>query len=298
MPVHVRFLLDEFANIGQIPNFDKLIATIRSREISACVILQTQSQLKTMYNGFTPFHHVSDDGYSGTNWNRPGWQELMAKIESGQVENLLVKDSSRLGRDHLRVGLFRELLAEKGIRLIAVNDGLDSARGEDDFTPFRDIMAEWYSRDCSRKMRSSLQTKGKKGIPLSSRPPYGYIRNPNDKNSWLVDEPAAVIVRRIYNLTVKGKPPFEICRILHAEKVERPSYYLTKNGYANYAGALDAKDPYAWVEDNVKTILSREEYLGHVVNFRVKKASFKSKKHYLDGIMNGRTDVPIKACQT
>jgi hypothetical protein len=127
-------------------------------------------------------------------------------------------------------------------------------------------------------MRSSLQTKGKKGIPLSSRPPYGYIRNPADKNSWLVDEVAAAVVRRIYNLTVEGKPPFEICRILHDEKVERPSYYLTKNGYAIYAGALDAADPYAWVEDNVKTILSREEYLGHVVNFRVKKASFKSKK--------------------
>jgi len=229
-------------------------------------------------NGFTPYVHVSDDGYSGTNWKRPGWIELMAKIESGEVANLLVKDSSRIGRDHLRVGLFRELLAEKSIRLIAVNDGLDSAKGEDDFTPFRDIMAEWYSRDCSRKMRSSLQTKGRKGIPLSSRPPYGYIRSPHDKNTWIVDSPAADIVRRIYNLTVEGKPPFEICRILHDEQVERPSYYLTKNGYANYARALEAKDPYAWVEDNVKTILSREEYLGHVVNFRVKKASFKSKK--------------------
>jgi hypothetical protein len=187
-------------------------------------------------------------------------------------------DSSRLGRDHLRVGLFRELLNEKNIRLIAVNDGLDSAMGEDDFTPFRDLIAEWYSRDVSRKMRSSLQTKGRKGIPLSSRPPYGYIRNPDDKNSWLVDDTAAEVVRRIYYLTVEGKPPFEICRILHDEKVERPSYYLTKNGFAIYAGALEAKNPYAWVEDNVKTILSREEYLGHVVNFRVKKTSFKSKK--------------------
>ena len=138
-------------------------------------------------HNFTPYHHISDDGYSGTNWQRPGWLELTAKIESGDVANLIVKDSSRLGRDFLRVGLFRESLTERNIRLIAVNDGFDSANGEDDFTPFRDIMAEWYSRDCSRKMRSSLQTKGKKGIPLSSRPPYGYIRNPNDKNTWLVD---------------------------------------------------------------------------------------------------------------
>ena len=229
-------------------------------------------------HGFKPYIHVSDDGYSGTNWRRPGWLELMSRIESGEVANLLVKDSSRLGRDHLRVGLFRELLMEKGIRLIAVNDGLDSANGEDDFTPFRDILAEWYSRDCSRKMRSSLQTKGRKGIPLSSRPPYGYKRDPNDGNKWLVDEPAAAIVRRIYALTVEGKALYEICRILHDEKIERPSYYLTKNGYCMYAGALEAENPYAWGEGNISTILSREEYLGHVVNFRVKKVSFKSKK--------------------
>ena len=234
-------------------------------------------------NGFAPYIHISDDGYSGTNWNRPGWIELTAKIESGEVANLLIKDSSRLGRDHLRVGLFRELLHEKNIRLIAVNDGFDSANGEDDFTPFRDIMAEWYARDCSRKMRSSLQTKGKKGIPLSSRPPYGYIRCSKDKssadfNKWIVDETAAVVVRRIYALALEGLPLFEICRILHDEQIERPSYYLTKNGYVNYAGALDAENPYAWQEGNIKTILAREEYLGHVVNFRVRKPSFKSKK--------------------
>ena len=239
-----------------------------------------QQQLLEEYaerHGLTPYVHIQDDGYSGTNWNRPGWQELLAKIESGEVANLLVKDSSRLGRDHLRVGLFREMLRDKNIRLIAVNDGLDSANGEDDFTPFRDIMAEWYSRDCSRKMRSSLQTKGRKGIPLSSRPPYGYIRDEQNLNRWLVDEPAAAVVRRIYALATEGLPLFEICRILHNEKVERPSYYLTKNGHCVYAGALD-KNPYAWHESNIKTILSREEYLGHVVNFRVRKPSFKSKK--------------------
>jgi DNA invertase Pin-like site-specific DNA recombinase len=229
-------------------------------------------------HGFTPYIHLTDDGYSGTDWSRPGWVELVNKIESGKVASVLVKDSSRIGRDFLRVGLFRELLRDKNVRLICVTDGFDSANGDDDFSPFRDLMAEWYARDISKKMSSSLRIKGRKGIPLSSRPPYGYIRDPQDKTRWLVDEPAAAIVRRIYNLTVDGKPPFEICRILHAEKVERPSYYLTKNGYGNYAGALEAENPYAWCEDNVKTILRREEYLGHVVNFRVKKASFKSKK--------------------
>ena len=127
-------------------------------------------------------------------------------------------------------------------------------------------------------MRSSLQTKGKKGIPLSSRPPYGYMRNPENLNSWIVDETAATVVRRIYALALEGLPLFEIARTLHDEKIERPSYHQTKHGYVTYAGALDAENPYAWHESNIKTILSREEYLGHVVNFRVRKPSFKSKK--------------------
>jgi DNA invertase Pin-like site-specific DNA recombinase len=237
-------------------------------------LLQDYAEL----HGFTPYVHISDDGYSGTDWKRPGWQELMAKIESGEVATMLVKDSSRLGRDHLRVGLFREMLRDRNIRLIAVNDGQDSINGEDDFTPFRDILSEYYARDCSRKMRSSLQTKGRKGLPLSSRPPYGYYRNPENKNQWLVDEPAAAIVRRIYELTIDGKSAFDICTILHTDKVERPSYHQTKNDIAHYAGALETKDPYAWIESNVKTILSREEYLGHVVNFRIWKPSFKSQK--------------------
>ncbi|MCL1882195.1 MAG: DUF4368 domain-containing protein [Defluviitaleaceae bacterium] len=229
-------------------------------------------------NGFTPYVHISDDGYRGSDWSRPGWQELLAKIETGNVANMLVKDSSRLGRDHLRVGLFREMLHDRKIRLIAVNDGFDSANGEDDFTPFRDIMAEWYSRDFSRKMRSTLQTKGRKGLPLSNRPPYGYFKDPNDNTRWLVDEYAAEVIRRIYALTIAGKTMYEICKILHDEKVERPAYYLTKKGYVTYAGALEAENPYAWMESSIKTILSREEYLGHVVNFRVRKPSFKSKK--------------------
>lgn len=229
-------------------------------------------------NGFLPYLHLSDDGFSGTGWQRPGWQELMSRIEAGEVACVLVKDSSRIGRDFLRVGLFREMCREKNVRLIAVTDNYDSINGEDDFAPFRDLMAEWYARDISKKMSSALQIKGRKGVPLSSRPPYGYIRDPQDLTHWLVDEPAAAVVRRIYNLTVDGKSPFDICTILHDEKVERPSYYLTKNDYVYYAGALEAKNPYAWVEDNVKTILRREEYLGHVVNFRVKKPSFKSKR--------------------
>ena len=229
-------------------------------------------------NGFTPYVHVSDDGYSGTNWNRPGWQELTSKIEAGEVANILVKDSSRIGRDHLRVGLFREMCFDKGVRLISVNDGLDSAKGNDDFTPFRDIMAEWYAQDCSRKVKSAFHAKGKKGIPISGKPPYGYKKDLSDKTKWVVDEYAAGIVRRIFRLIIEGKSPLQICRILHDDKIEIPSCYLTKNGYVSYSVGLETKNPYAWSERTISRILAKEEYLGHVVNFRSSKKSFKSKK--------------------
>ena len=122
-------------------------------------------------NDFTPYINIQDDGYSGTNWNRPGWQEIITRIEADEVSTLIVKDSSRIGRDYLRVGLYREMFREKNVRLIAVNDGLDTADKDDDFTPFREIMSEWYARDCSRKVKSVLQSKGRDGKPLSTKPP-------------------------------------------------------------------------------------------------------------------------------
>jgi len=194
------------------------------------------------------------------------------------VSTILVKDSSRIGRDHLRVGLFRELLREKGVRLIAVNDGLDSANGEDDFTPFRDIMAEWYARDCSRKVKSAFHTKGKRGVPISGKPPYGYKKDTADNTKWVVDDYAAEVVRRMFRLIIAGKSPIQICRILNDDKIEIPSVYLTKNGYVSYKVGHEAKNPYAWSEKTITRILGKEEYLGHVVNFRSSKQSFKSKR--------------------
>jgi len=191
---------------------------------------------------------------------------------------VLVKDSSRIGRDHLRVGLFREMLRERNVRLIAVNDGLDSARGEDDFTPFRDIMAEWYARDASRKIKSSLETKGRKGVPLSNRILYGYKKNTSDGSRWVIDDYAADIVRRVFNLIVSGKTPNEVCEILHNEKIEKPAYYQARMGYFNCAKALKVEDPYDWSEQMITRMLSREEYCGHVVNFKSKTVSFKSRK--------------------
>ncbi|MCL2637913.1 MAG: recombinase family protein [Oscillospiraceae bacterium] len=190
-----------------------------------------QQQLLEEYaerNNLKPYIHISDDGYSGTNWNRPGWQELIAKVENDEVSCICIKDNTRLGRDYLRAGLYREMFCEKGVRLIAVNDGFDSERGEDDFTPFREIMAEFYARDTSKKIKSVLAAKGRSGKPTTNTPPYGYVKNPNDKYNWIVDEIAAPVVRRIFQMAMDGMGMFQIARALSDDKVERPSFYQGK----------------------------------------------------------------------
>lgn len=230
-------------------------------------------------NGFEPFLHLSDDGYSGTQWNRPGWQELIAMVERGEVSAILVKTMDRMGRDYLRVGLYREMFREKGIRLIAVSEGFDSERGEDDFTPFREIISEWYARDTSRKVKAVNQAKGNSGKPLTNIPPYGFRKDPEDKNHWLVDEPAAAIVRRIFQMAMEGIGPWQIAKTLSEEQVEKPSYYYAMNHLPEEKESqYDLTTPYAWNVRTVCVILSRLEYVGYTVNFRSSKESYKSKK--------------------
>ena len=147
-----------------------------------------QQQLLEEYaerNGLTPYVHIQDDGYSGTNWNRPGWQELINKVENDEVSCICIKDNTRLGRDYLRAGLYREMFRERGVRLVAVNDNFDSERGDDDFTPFREIMAEFYARDTSKKIKSVLSAKGRSGKPITNSPPFGYMKDPSDKYKGL-----------------------------------------------------------------------------------------------------------------
>lgn len=229
-------------------------------------------------NGLIPYVHIQDDGYRGTNWERPGWQEVITKIENGEVKNLVVKDSSRMGRDYLRVGLYREMFHEKGVRLIAISDGIDTLHGDDDFTPFREIIAEWHSLDTSKKIKAAFRTKGQSGKPITGKPPFGYVKDPNDKYKWLVDPEAAAVVRRIFDMTLEGICPEEICRIFHREKIERPSYYSAKRGQIKFDKALDTDNPYLWRANVIRDILERLEYLGHLVNFRYRKPSYKSKK--------------------
>jgi len=229
--------------------------------------------------GFTNYRHFSDDDYTGTNWERPAWKELIAEIEAGNVSEIIVKDMSRVGRDYLRVGLFMEMLRESGIRLIAVNDGVDTFEGDDDFTPFRNIISEWYARDTSRKIRASVQNKGNSGKPLTTRPIYGYKLDPNDKNHWLIDEEAAAIVRRIFQMAMNGMGAFKIAKQFSYEKIERPSYYFATRYMTGESQSIrDLSEPYVWHSSTIKGILSKAEYCGHTVNFRSSKISYKDKK--------------------
>jgi hypothetical protein len=186
-----------------------------------------------------------------------------------------------MARNYLQAGLYREMFRERGVRLICVNDNTDTANGEDDFTPFREIMSEWYARDCSRKIKSAFATKGKAGKPLTNKVIYGYRKDPDDKHKWLVDPVSAAVVRRIFDLTVEGHGTFQIASMLHNEKVERPDYYQAKHGYVASKTALENGDPYAWRVSTIGNILKKPEYAGHTVNFRTNKPSFKSKKHII-----------------
>ena len=243
--------------------------------------IQNQKMVLESYaerNSLTPFIHVCDDGYSGTGWDRPGWQNVIEEIEAGRVQNLVCKNLDRLGRDYLRVGLLMEMLREKSIRLIAVNDGIDTERGEDDFTPFRAILAEWYARDCSKKIRAIFRAKEREGKHVSPAVPYGYLRDKDDRQKWVVDESAADVVRRIFNMVIDGCGVAQIAKTLTEEKVLNPSAHNeTVGGEMNH----HYSNPYQWRSTTIGTIIERREYLGHTVNCKSYTDSFKSKQRKL-----------------
>lgn len=227
-------------------------------------------------HGFVNTVHFTDDGISGARFDRPGLTAMMDEVEAGRVSVVLIKDMSRLGRDYLRVGLLMETLRENGVRLLAINEGVDSFREDDDFTPFRNIINEFYLKDCSRKIKSVFKAKGLSGKHTSSTTPYGYLKSESDKNQWVVDEEAAAVVRRIFRLTLEGHGPYQICCILSAEKVEKPGYYLAQKGAGLHQSRVFI-DPYNWSSSTVCGILKKKEYLGHTVNFKTRK-HFKDKK--------------------
>ncbi|MEJ8752494.1 recombinase family protein [Lagierella sp. ICN-221743] len=227
-------------------------------------------------NNLTNIIHFTDDGISGTQFDRPGFMAMMNGVNTGNIGCIIVKDMSRLGRDYLKVGQCMEILRQKGVRLIAINDNVDSFYREDDFTPFRNIMNEWYARDTSRKIQSTFRSKGESGKHTASTPPYGYIKDEKDKDKWVVDEKAAEIVRRIFNLTMQGNGPYRIAKILEADKIDIPSYHQQKLGYGLHQ-SKNFEHPYRWCSSTIASILKKKEYLGHTVNFKTRK-HFKDKK--------------------
>ncbi|MDE7164788.1 MAG: recombinase family protein [Clostridiales bacterium] len=219
-----------------------------------------------------------DDGYSGTNFNRPDFQRMIRDIEAGMVTTVIVKDMSRLGRDYLKVGYYSEVyFSENDVHFIAVNDGVDNqVENDSDFTPFRNIINEWYAKDTSKKVRAVLRAKGNSGKPLCNCPPYGYVKDGVDKNKWHVDEQAASVVKEIFSLCIQGYGPTQIARMLIERKVDSPVMWKIKIGVRYHTEKF--KTPELWTTHAVKDILSNPSYLGHTVNFRTHKKSYKSKQ--------------------
>ena len=238
-----------------------------------------QKRMLTKYakeNGFGNTRFYVDDGYTGTNFNRPGFQQMLEDIEMGYVSTIIVKDMSRLGRDYLQVGYYTDTyFPDRNIRFIAVNDCVDSNDGENELAPFRNVMNEMYARDISRKVRSSHRLRGNAGEPLS-QPPYGYMKSPENKKKWIVDAEAAQVVQDIFRMCLEGKGNETIARILQEQKVLIPMAYWQSKGLPR-GGKKTQPNPYKWCKTSVSKILAQQEYCGDVINFKTYSKSFKNK---------------------
>ncbi|MCL2774903.1 MAG: recombinase family protein [Oscillospiraceae bacterium] len=240
--------------------------------------ITNQKQILETYarqHGFTNCVHFTDDGVTGTSFNRPGLNAMLEEVKAGNIAVCIVKDQSRIGRDVLEVGLLKRTFEENNVRFIAANDNLDTANGFDIMSIFRDVFNEWYVADTSKKIKASARSRGSVGKPLSYNAIYGYVKSPDDKNVWLIDPEAADVVRKIFGMAFNGMGPYQIARNLSATKVEKPSAY-----FARTKGWIDSSsgEPYAWNGGTVAAILKKPEYVGHTVNFRTRKESYKSRK--------------------
>lgn len=229
-------------------------------------------------HGITAYRHYDEeDGYSGTNFNRPGFQRMLADIKAGKIKRVIVKDMSRFGRDYLQVGFYTDMLfPDFGVHFIAVNDGVDSTRGENEFTAIRNVFNEMYARDTSKKIRATWQSKGKSGEHLTTIPPYGYMKDPDNKKKWIIDEEAAAVVQQIFALCVSGMGPTQIAKWLEKHEIYNPTAYSQAKGRP--VTNKPTANPYKWTNETVSRTLERIEYLGHTVNFKTRKQSYKSKK--------------------
>ena len=247
-------------------------------------------------HGFTNIEFYVDDGFSGTNFNRPDFQRMMADAEEGKISTIIVKDMSRFGRDYIMVGYYTEIyFSNLDIRFIAINDNVDSnIQTENDLTPFKNVFNEWYARDTSKKIRAVFKAKGNSGKHLTTNPPFGYKKDPNDKDKWIIDDEAATTVRRIFQMYVDGYRISEIGHKLTEEKVETPILYYMNRGIKTNARS---EYPEIWDLMSIKYILSQTAYAGHTVNFQTAVKSYKTKKQIRlpkeDWIIYRNTQEPI-----
>ena len=225
-------------------------------------------------NGFSNLRWYTDDGYSGANFQRPGFQAMLADIEAGKVGTVIVKDMSRLGRNYLQVGMYTEMIfPQKGVRFIAINDGVDSAQGDNDFAPLRNIFNEWLVRDTSKKIKAVKRSKGMSGKPVTSKPVYGYLMD-EDEN-FIIDEEAAPVVKQIYRLCLAGNGPTKIARMLTEQQIPTPGTleYRRTGSTRRYHPGYECK----WATNTVVHLLENREYTGCLVNFKTEKPSYKLK---------------------
>ena len=230
--------------------------------------------------GFTNCRHYTDDGYSGGNFDRPGWQQLLADIEAGIVKTVLVKDMSRVGRNYVETGFYTEVyFGRMGVRFIAINNNIDNDNPDStEFAGILNIMNDWYLRDQSRKIRSAAQQKGRSGKPLTYNPCFGYVKDPADKNPWLVDPEAADTVRRIFELAASGKSQLSICRTLVQEKRVTPGYYRFQHSPDGVGKQHTNRQPYNWDTRMLSKLVQRREYMGDTVNFKTCVTEYRGKR--------------------
>ena len=241
--------------------------------------IANQKKLLAKYakeHGFTNTKFYVDDGYTGTNFNRPGFQQMLEDMEMGYISTVIVKDSSRFGRNYLEVGQYTDYyFPEHNIRFIAINDCIDSDNGEDDFSAFRNVMNEMYAKDISRKVRSSHRLRGNAGEPLAP-PPYGYVKDPENKKKWIIDSDAAEVVQRIFRLCIEGNGNETIARILQDDKVLVPQAYWQSKGMSR-GGKKTQPNPYKWCKTTIAKMLEQQEYCGDIINFKSYSKSFRNK---------------------
>ena len=241
-----------------------------------------QIEILTRYakdHGITNYKIYKDDGYSGTNFNRPGFQEMLADIEAGSVGMVIVKDMSRFGRNYLEVGMYTEIMfPDRDVRFIAINDGVDSSREDNDFTPFRNIINEWNAKDTSKKIRAVFRAKGMSGARLSTQAPYGYLKGKDGK--LVRDEETAPVVELIFQLAIEGNGPGKIARMLREREIVTPGTLAFQR--TGRTDRYDPDHPCHWYSSTIAKILEQPEYLGHTVNFKTTKKSYKSKKKIIN----------------